>query len=97
MTKYEIWIGKYDLGQGYGLPNSPKKVGEEYATSFKIACVLYEHKSKIKHLEEEMKKPNSYIEDAHFGQWYYNPNGNYNNWTGKYYETEKEAWESFKN
>jgi mannose-6-phosphate isomerase class I len=54
MKKYEIWIGYYDLGQGYGASDKPKMVGEIWATSFKIACCIYEHQSQIESLKERM-------------------------------------------
>lgn len=96
INKYEIWIGDYHLGQGYGSPSKPEKVGEVEATSFKIACCIYEHQCAIDSLKERMKRGDDYIEDTHFGSWYYNPKNNSNSWLGRYYESEEEAWKSFK-
>tara|TARA_R110000868_G_C10584288_1_gene738919 strand:- start:86 stop:385 length:300 start_codon:yes stop_codon:yes gene_type:complete len=93
--KYEIWIGNYHLGQGYGPSDKPQKLGEVEATSFKIACCIYEHQKSIDFLNGQMDRGETYIEDAHFGKWYYNPDGNYNNWVGRYFETEEEASKSF--
>ena len=95
MRKYEIWIGYYHLGQGYDPPTKPEKLSEVEATSFRIACVIYEHQSSIDSLKERMKDKNSYIEDIHFGGWDYHRERNSNSWTGKYYESEQEALKSF--
>jgi len=96
MKKYEIWVGSYHLGQGYDPPNKPEKLAEVEATSFKIACFLYELDSLAENLRFRMKRGDSYIEDTHFGTIYYNAKINGNYWTGKYYESEEEALKSFK-
>ena len=96
MKKYEIWIGNYHLGQGYDPSISPMKLAEIEATSFKIACVIYEHQSIIDSLKDRMAKGDTYIEDVHFGSWYYDPKTNSNGWTGKYFESKEEATNSFK-
>lgn len=95
MKKYEIWIGNYHLGQGYDSPAEPEKVAEIEATSFKIACVLYEHHSAIEDLLRRMNRGDKYIEDIHFGRWNYNPETNSNSWIGKYYESREDALLSF--
>lgn len=95
MNKYEIWLGYYHLGQGYDPPNEPKKIAEIKATSFRIACVIYEHQSSIDGLKKQMECGHPYIEDIHFGKWNYNPKTNSNCFTGRYYESEKQAKESF--
>ena len=97
VKEYEIWIGNYHLGQGYHPPTKPQMVAKVEATSFKIACVLYEHQSAIDSLNERMKRGDTYIEDIHFGGWCYTPKDNRNSWTGRYFETEEEALETFKN
>ena len=96
MKEYEIWLGRYHMGQGYDPPEKPQKVATIQATSFKIACVIYEHENILDSLRKQMNRGDKYIEDIHFGAWYYNPKTNSNSWTGKYYESEQEAWESFK-
>ena len=96
MKKYEIWVGWYHLGQGYDSPTEPQKVGEEIATSFKIACYLHELQNQIDSLKDRMKKKDTYIEDIHFGTLYYNPKTNSNSWTGEYFETKEEALKTFK-
>ena len=96
MKRYEIWLGWYHLGQGSHPPTEPEKVGMVYATSFKIACVLYEHQSSIESLQRRMGGKDTYIEDIHFGRWYYDPLTNSNSWTGRYYESKEEAQKSFK-
>ena len=87
MEKYEIWLGYYHLGQGYGPSNKPERVAVIEATSFRIACVIYEHQNAIESLKRQMEEGDPYIEDIHFGNWYYNPMTNSNSWTGKYYES----------
>lgn len=96
IKKYEIWIGDYHLGQGYDPPTEPQKLADIEASSFKIACVIYEHTSALESLKERMERGDTYIEDIHFGHWYYKPETNSNSWTGKYYETKEEALKAFK-
>lgn len=43
-----------------------------------------------------MDRGDTYIEDIHFGCWYYNPKTNSNSWTGKYFESKEAAMESYK-
>jgi hypothetical protein len=93
--KYEIWVGWYHLGQGYHPPSEPELIDTVEATSFKIACVLHEHQISIDTLRMQMDRKESYIEDAHFGRWYYNPKTNSNSWTGRYFESKEEALEGF--
>lgn len=97
MKKYEIWIGYVHLGQGYDPSTEPQKLAEVEATSFKIACVLYEHQSAIDSLKERMARNDTYIEYAHFGSWNYDPKTNSTAWLGKYYESREEALKSFEN
>lgn len=92
MNKYEIWIGATEAwGQGdHGNPN-PTKLGEAEATSFPIACCIYEHQSAIDSMKQRMERGDTYIEDAWFGHWGYNPKDNSTFFLGKYYESEAEA------
>lgn len=92
---YDIWIGFYHLGQGHHPPAKPVKVATIKASSFKIACYLYELQNEIKSLEERISRGDSYIEDIHFGKLYYDPKTNSNHWTGTYFETEQEALKTF--
>ena len=94
MKKYEIWIGLYHLGQGYEPPTKPEKLAEIEATTFKVACLLYEHQNAIESLQRRMNE-GGYIEDIHFGRWYYHPETNSNSWTSKYYESKEDALKSF--
>jgi len=94
-NKYEIWVGSYHLGQGYHGSTEPEMLAEVEATTFKIACVIHEHQRVIDSLKKRMNKGDTYIEDAHFGGWDYNPKTNSNSWIGKYYETKEEAQETF--
>lgn len=93
--EYDIWIGYYHHGTGYDGSYKPQKVDTIKATTFRIACYLYELENTAKSIRERMLDPNSYIEDTHFGTLYYNPDTNGNSWLGKYFETEEEAWETF--
>jgi len=95
MKMYEIWLGKYHLGQGSHYPTKPEKVAEIEATSFNIACLIYEHQNVIDSLKMQMERGDTYIEDIHFGVWYYNPKNNSNSWTGRYYTSREEAETSF--
>jgi hypothetical protein len=98
MKKYEIWIGFVPAwGQGDHDSTEPKKVGEVEATSFKIACCIHEHERAVKSMKERMERGDTYIEDIWFGHWDYDPKNNSNFHLGKYFETEEEAWETFKN
>lgn len=96
IKKYEIWIGWYHLGQGYHPPSEPQKLAEVEASSFKIACYLYELQSAADSLKERMKKGDNYIEGIHFGRLDYDPKTNSNSWTGRYFETKEEAQKTFK-
>lgn len=97
MNNYEIWLGWYHLGQGSHPPTEPNRVGVVKATSFKIACVIYEHQKAIDSLKSRMERGDTYIEDIHFGGWCYDAKSNSNSWTGKYYETKEKAMESINN
>jgi hypothetical protein len=90
---WEIWIGNYHLGQGSTPPDAPEKVAVIEATTFKLACVLYEHQSAIEHILKSCREGKG--EDIHTGVWYYQPGRNANSWTGQYYQTEEQAWQSF--
>jgi hypothetical protein len=93
IKKYEIWIGFVpSWGQGYHDSTAPNKLAEVEAKSFEIACCIYEHESKLKTLRD----PN-YYKDSWFGHWGYNAKGNSTFHLGKFFETEQEAWETFKN
>ena len=96
MKTYEIWLGNYHLGQGYDPPTKPELVATVQATSFKIACVLYEHTLAINSLKMRMERGDTYIEDANLGKWHYEVETNSNAWTGCYYESEADAQVSFK-
>jgi len=98
LKKYEIWIGYVPAwGQGDHASTKPQKLGEVEATSFKVACCIYEHENTIKELRERMECGDDNIEkDAWFGHWGYNPKDNSTFYLGKYFETKKEALKTFK-
>lgn len=98
MKKYEIWIGYVpSWGNGDHASTKPRKLGEIEATSFKIACCIYEHQNAIDILKRRMERGDDYIEDSWFGHWGYNPKDNSTMHLGKYFETEEDAWSTFKN
>ena len=93
IKKYEIWIGFVpSWGQGDHDSTAPRKLAEVEAKSFEIACCIYEHESAL----EILKNPN-YSRDSWFGHWGYNPKDNSTFHLGKFFETEEDAWETFKN
>ena len=94
MKSYEIWLGCYHLGQGHHGSRKPEKVAFIEAPNFKVACLLYELRSKLSFIEKLIEN-NQYVEHQTC-RWFYNFNTNSNAWTGKYYESEKEALRSFK-
>lgn len=93
LKKYQLWIGKYHLGQGYDSSTKPQMVDEVEATDFKVACLLYELRRSLKSIEEMIAK------DEHVQHqschWFYDFDTNSNSWTGKYFETKEEAQQSF--
>lgn len=93
MKQYEIWIGNYHLGQGFHHDGNPEFLGTETASSFQVACLKYELRSKLKWLEKVDGTMPINSQDV---QWWYKPETNSNSWTGKYYETKEEALKSFK-
>lgn len=94
LKKYEIWIGYYHFGQGCDPSTQPQMVAEIEAPNFKIACFIYELRTTLQSIEDNMNK-DEYIDNPP-ARWCYDVYNNYNIWTGKYFETEQEAIESFK-
>lgn len=95
---YEIWRGCYgSRGQGDHGSSQPEFLGRIEASSFKIACVIYEHISSVRFLQFQMMRGDKYIEDIHFGTWNYIPETNSNAWAGKYYPSKEEALKSCQN
>jgi hypothetical protein len=95
LKQFDIWVGWFHLGQGHHPPTGPEKIATVEATTFKIACWLHELERNAKHIREQMKIPNAYIEDIHFGTLYYDSKTNSNSWIGRYFETEEEALATF--
>lgn len=92
---YEIWVGNYSIDQGLHPPLKPKMVGIVKAPRFNVACMIFE-------LERTLESINGMISDGKYVddqscRWFYDYDKNENSWTGKYFETEEEAWNSFKN
>lgn len=93
LKEYLIWIGYYHLGQGHHGSTEPQLLAIVRASDFKTACFKYELSSKLKSIsEQELKGGDISSQDYN---WFYNPHNNSNSWTGKYYESEEEAWKSF--
>lgn len=93
LREYNIWIGKYHLGQGYDPPDKPQKVATITAQTFRTACLKYELTAIISLIAEREEK-GEYI-DHQSQRWWYDFDNNSNGWTGPYFETEEEAWLSF--
>lgn len=92
---YQIWIGDYDLGQGYGRQtDKPTLVATVNAIAFDIACLKYELRQSLEGIERQEKE--GYV-DNQTRNFHYNWRDNRNSWTGRYFETEKEAWTTFRN
>ena len=95
LKQYEIWIGYYNMGQGYDPPKEPELVTIVGASSFVMACLKYELFSKLSSLSQ-MEEMGQYISEQDM-EWWYNHKRNHNAWTGKYYESYEEALKSFPN
>lgn len=91
---YEIWIGDYSVSTGDSPPTKPEYLGKIKAPNFKVACFIYELRRKLRNIEGCINGGHYVSEQA--CQWFYNFNENRNHWTGKYYQNEDEAQESFK-
>lgn len=93
MQDWQIWIGFYSLGQGYDETTKPQLLDTVKASSFGVACLLLELRHKLKWLENA-ESDGKYI-DSQSCHWWYHYETNSNDWTGKYFETEEQAWGSF--
>ncbi len=95
LKEYQIWIGNFDLGQGYTSPKKPTLVAKVEATDFRVACTIYELTKSLNDIK------NMIFNDQHVEhqscRWFYNFDTNSNSWTGKYFETKKEAQATFNN
>lgn len=93
IREWEIWIGDYDLGQGYERPTKPCMVGKESAIDFTIACLKYELKSMLSSIEKQQVN-NGYV-PFQSREWYFDWRSNSNSWTGRYFDNEADARKSF--
>lgn len=93
MKTFEIWVGKYHLGQGHHGSIKPELLAKIEAADFKTACIKYELTTKLNRIEEGEKLGNLNMQDY---PWWFNENTISNSWLGKYYETEEAALKSFK-
>jgi len=96
MKKYEIWIGRRFQEMGDDLTQKPELIDIVWATSFRIACYIHVLENALDNIKFQMGN-RGYIEDIHFGHLYYNPKENSQDWIGKFYKSEEEALESYKN
>ena len=94
MKEFEIWIGYYHYGTGYIPPSKPKLLGKIKAPNFKIACLLYELRTMLHGIEENIERGYNINEQS--CRWFYDYDKNRNAWTGRYYWSEQEAMQSFK-
>jgi hypothetical protein len=94
MKEWEIWVGNYNLGQGYDPSTEPQLIGKETASTFKIACFIHELKSKL-HSVVDTDRMGRYVSDQDF-EWFYNPRTNSCAWLGRFFETKEEAQTTFR-
>jgi hypothetical protein len=92
MKTFEIWVGYYHLGQGSHGTTSSRKVGTIEAIDFKTACIKYELKNKMDRILEGEKDKDLNSQDY---PWWFNADKISNSWTGRYFETEEEADQTF--
>lgn len=92
MKEYQIWVGYYHLGQGYDPPSCPQLDATIKATTFQVACYIHELQGTLKSVIDQNEK--GYVQLQSLHNWY-DPNTMTNDWTGKYFQTEEEAWTSF--
>jgi len=93
MEEFEIWIGYYHMGQGSDPPAEPEMVAKEKASTFEVACLKHELRSKLKWLDKE-DDGKRYI-STQDKEWFYDWRRNRNSWTGQYYPSRELALESF--
>ena len=93
VKKYELWLGHYILNDGLPEVTKPNKVATIVAASFKMACLKYELTVKMTGILEA-EKVGQPLDDQSCN-WFYDYLINRNNFTGHYFETEDEAWETF--
>lgn len=94
IKEYEIWLGKYHLGQGYHPPSKPQLIAKEKGRNFEEACAIYAAKRHYECLVK-YRDEDTYVGSQDFTYWY-DWRTNSNSWTGKYYPSKKEAQKSFK-
>ena len=92
LKAYEIWLGKYSLGQGYSDPTEPEKVATVGAVDFKTACLKFELTRKLERIHQG--EVNGDLNNQDY-PWWFDENTISNSWTGKYYESKEEAQKSF--
>jgi hypothetical protein len=93
MKEYEIWIGRYDLGQGYDPSTEPTFIAKVSAINFKVACLKHELERMLEHIKR-CEITGEYL-DNQSCEWFYNFQTNSNSWTGPYFESKEEAKKSF--
>lgn len=93
LKSFDIWIGHYDLGQGYSPSTEPQFLATVQAVDFKTACLKYELSRKLESISK-LEAKGDYISNQDY-EWFYNPHSNSNSWTGPYFESEEEAKKSF--
>lgn len=96
MRKFEIWTGNYSLGQGYHQGESPKKVGEEIAINFTVACMKHELRERLKFIELLEKRGNQTDDIISTGlKFDLDLNTLTQSWIGGYYESKEKALKTF--
>jgi hypothetical protein len=93
--KYEIWTGNFSLGQGYHGGESPEKVGEEEAISFKVACIKHSLKKRLEFIDT-LEGRNNEEDILEVGlRFYLDLETLSQPWIGRYYESKEQAMTSF--
>lgn len=91
MENFEIWIGRYDMGEGVD-SKEPELLATIPSVNFKTACIKYELGTKLQRMMDGEEAGNLNPKDY---PWYFNEDTISNVWLGKYYKTKEEAQKSF--
>lgn len=93
MKDFQIWVGNHGWSQGEDPPMKPRLIGTVRSVDFKTACYKHELQTSLARIKDGERKGDLNDQDY---PWWFDENKISNSWLGKYYETEQEAWESFK-
>lgn len=95
MKNFEIWLGRYNLGQGMHGGETPEKVADITAISFKVACIKYELLRRLRFIES-CEKDSREEDIVRVGLTFtLDVDKVYQPWIGYYYQSEEEALKTF--